>query len=209
MKEITYSIIEEACKGLSGIDVKGKNYIQVNERIKAFRKVYPTGRITTDILTLENGIVTMQTTVADEEGKILATGLAQEKESSSYINKTSYIENCETSAIGRALGMCGFGIDNNIASAEELVNAITNQEKANNMKLQEAKTVEKKPAEKKSTEATDPIYSLAKKKGVPVTKLFKKYAVTQLSLLTEEQRKECIEGLSGMPDVEKKEAVTA
>jgi hypothetical protein len=204
MKEITYSIIEEACKGLAGIDVKGKNYIQVNERIKAFRKVYPTGRITTDILTLENGIVTMQTTVADEEGKILATGLAQEKESSSYINKTSYIENCETSAIGRALGMCGFGIDNNIASAEELVNAITNQEKANKMKFQEAQ-----PVEEKSKEATDTIYSLAKKKGVPVTKLFKKYAVTQLSLLTEDQRKECIEGLSGMPDVEKKEAETA
>lgn len=200
MKEITYSIIEEACKGLNGIDVKGKNYIQVNERIKAFRKVYPTGRITTEILTLENGVVTMQTTVADEDGKILATGLAQEKESSSYINKTSFVENCETSAIGRALGLCGFGIDNNIASAEELVNAIANQEAANAVQFQEAKAAAAKRVEESKKEADDPIYSLAKRKGVPVLKLFKKYQVTEFSLLTDEQRRECIEGLSGMPD---------
>ena len=51
------------------------------------------------------------------------------KENSSFINKTSYIENCETSAVGRALGMAGIGIDTAVASAEEVQNAINNQNK--------------------------------------------------------------------------------
>lgn len=58
---------------------------------------------------------------------VLGTGTAYEKEGSTFINKTSYIENCETSAVGRALGMAGFGIDTSIASAEEVQNAIANQ----------------------------------------------------------------------------------
>lgn len=108
--------------------IKGKDYAQVNERIKAFRMVHPLGLITTEIISLENGVVTMQAKALTETGKLLGTGYAQEKESSSFINKTSFIENCETSAIGRALGMCGFGIDTSICSAEELQNAIANQD---------------------------------------------------------------------------------
>ena len=59
--------------------------------------------------------------------KLLGSGHAYEKEGSTFINRTSYIENCETSAVGRALGMCGFGIDTSIASSEEVQNAILNQ----------------------------------------------------------------------------------
>ena len=59
--------------------------------------------------------------------RLLGTGTAYEKENSTFINKTSYIENCETSAVGRALAMCGIGIDTSIASAEEVQNAINNQ----------------------------------------------------------------------------------
>ena len=77
---------------------------------------------------LENGICTIKAVIKNGE-LVLGTGIAQEKESSSYINKTSYIENCETSAVGRALGMCGFGIDVSVCSAEELQNALNNQEK--------------------------------------------------------------------------------
>ena len=69
----------------------------------------------------------MKATISDENGVVLATGHAQEKESSSFINKTSFIENCETSVVGRALGMCGIGVDVSIASAEEVQNAINNQ----------------------------------------------------------------------------------
>lgn len=119
--------IKKANESLKSTDIKGKGYIEVNQRIKAFRQVYPTGTISTEILNLDNGVVMMKATVLDDDGKTLATGLAYEKESSSFINKTSFIENCETSAIGRALGFCGFGIDSSVASAEEVENAILNQ----------------------------------------------------------------------------------
>ena len=121
--------IKKANESLKATDIKGKGYIEVNQRIKAFRQVYPMGTISTEILSLENGVVMMKATVLDDDGKALATGLAYEKESSSFINKTSFIENCETSAIGRALGFCGFGIDSSVASAEEVENAMLNQDK--------------------------------------------------------------------------------
>ena len=79
------------------------------------------------MLSNDNGVCVFRATVCDENMQILGTGTAYEKETSSFINKTSYIENCETSAVGRALGMCGFGIDTSIASAEEVQNAIKNQ----------------------------------------------------------------------------------
>lgn len=126
---ITWEKLVKVNKAIKPVDIKGKDYAQVNDRIKAFRELCPNGTITTDIIELANGVVTMKATVYDEEGKILGTGLAQEKESSSYINKTSYIENCETSAVGRALGFAGIGVDGSMCSAEELVNAITNQSK--------------------------------------------------------------------------------
>lgn len=124
---ITFEQIKQANEALQTTDVKGKPYIEVNQRIKAFRMCYPNGSISTEILFLADGVVTMRATVCNEEGQILGTGTAQEKETSSFINKTSFIENCETSAVGRALGMCGFGIDTSVASAEEVVNAICNQ----------------------------------------------------------------------------------
>lgn len=126
---ITWEKLVKVNKAIKPVDIKGKDYAQVNDRIKAFRELCPNGTITTDIIELANGVVTMKATVYDEEGKILGTGLAQEKESSSFINKTSYIENCETSAVGRALGFAGIGVDGSMCSAEELVNAITNQNK--------------------------------------------------------------------------------
>lgn len=126
---ITFEQIKQANEQIKTTDIKGKEYAEVNQRIKAFRMCYPNGSISSEILFLADGIVTMKATVYNEEGRVLGTGTAQEKETSSYINKTSYIENCETSAVGRALGMCGFGIDTSVASAEEVQNAIRNQEK--------------------------------------------------------------------------------
>lgn len=126
---ITKEGLNKVNKTVRTTDVKGKPYVEVNERIKAFRELCPGGSITTEILSMADGIVTMKTTICDEEGNILATGLAQEKESNGYINKTSYIENCETSAVGRAIGMVGIGIDGSVASKEEVETAILNQDK--------------------------------------------------------------------------------
>ena len=111
--------------------IKGKEYAEVNQRVKAFRTLYPEGFITTEILCREGGLCIIKATVgyyADGKSVILATGTAYEKEGSSQINRTSYIENCETSAVGRALGMAGFGIDTSIASADEMNNALLQQD---------------------------------------------------------------------------------
>lgn len=119
--------------GISKKDKTGKvkttQYAMVTERIKGFRNICPDGSITTEIISLVDGVVTMKATITDETGKVIATGLAQEKETSSFINKTSFIENCETSAVGRALGFAGIGVDGSMASAEEVANAIMNQNK--------------------------------------------------------------------------------
>lgn len=120
--------IAKANEGIRTTEIKGKQYSEVSQRIKAFRLVHPSGCITTEIIDMNNGIVTMKASVFDEQNHLLGTGFAQEKENSSFINKTSYIENCETSAIGRALGMCGYGVDVSVASAEEVQNAIHNQQ---------------------------------------------------------------------------------
>ena len=124
---MNYEDIRKANETLKSIDVKGKNYVEVNQRIKGFRMLYPEGSIQTEILSNVDGVVLMKASIIDDKGVLLGTGHAFEKESSSYINKTSYIENCETSAVGRALAMCGIGIDTSIRSAEEVENAINNQ----------------------------------------------------------------------------------
>lgn len=123
---INFEDLKKANDTIKTTDVKGKAYAEVNQRIKAFRMVYPTGTIQTEMLSNENGVCIFKATVGNEN-IILGTGTAYEKENSSFINKTSYIENCETSAVGRALGMAGFGIDTSIASAEEVQNAIIQQ----------------------------------------------------------------------------------
>lgn len=138
MSEITFNDIQKANETIKTTDIKGKDYAEVNQRIKAFRMVYPTGTIKTELISNENGICIFKAIVANSE-IILGTGTAYEKEGSSFINKTSYIENCETSAVGRALGMAGFGIDTSVASAEEVANAIEQQ----NQNLGEEKIAEK------------------------------------------------------------------
>lgn len=122
-----YLDIAIANEQINPVSIKGKNYSEVNQRIKAFRMVYPQGTITTQMISNQDGICIFKAVVIDDHNNILGTGHAYEKEDSSFINQTSYIENCETSAVGRALGMAGFGIDVSVASAEEVQNAINNQ----------------------------------------------------------------------------------
>ena len=132
-EEMTFEELQRANAQIRTTKIKGKEYAEVNQRIKAFRMLYPEGTIKTTLLSDENGVCIMSARVGyyDKETgafRILGTGTAYEKETSSYINKTSYIENCETSAVGRALGMAGFGIDTSVASYEEVSNAIAQQE---------------------------------------------------------------------------------
>ncbi len=108
------------------IDIKGKKYVMVNERISYFRHNHPQGQIITEMIKNDDGVCIFKADIIIDH-VIMATGHAYEKEGSTFINKTSYIENCETSAIGRALGLFGIGIETSIASAEEVQNAIKQQ----------------------------------------------------------------------------------
>lgn len=130
---VNYEQIEKANSQMKATDIKGTPYMEVNQRIKAFRMVYPTGFIINKMLSNENGVCVFISNVGffdTTTGReiVLGTGHAYEREGSTFINKTSYIENCETSACGRALGMAGFGIDTSVASYEEVATAMANQE---------------------------------------------------------------------------------
>jgi len=111
---------------LKTINIKGKEYVEVNERIKYFRENFKDWALTTEIVELDDTRCVMKASIFDKNDRLIATGTAYEKESSSFINKTSFIENCETSAWGRALANLGIGIDNSIASELEVKNAIKN-----------------------------------------------------------------------------------
>lgn len=127
MKEdikVSYEQIKKANEEIETIKLGAKGYAQVNERIKAYRKVYPTGSIITQIEEIREDYVRIRAEVRDEAGNIVSTGVASEMltgdNKKDYINKTSMVENCETSAVGRALGFAGFGVDTAIASAEDI-----------------------------------------------------------------------------------------
>lgn len=114
---------------MAGREAALKDYIEVNVRIMKFYEKYPEGRILTEIVKWENEVIVMKATAYRDEKDIPAsTGYAYEKEGSSFINKTSALENCETSAVGRCLAILGFEIKKSVASKEEVANAMLNQE---------------------------------------------------------------------------------
>ena len=115
------------------IDIKGKKYATVDSRVEFFREKFPTYSIETSypFLDMEHGVCVCRAVVKDDAGKIVADGFAHEWQNKpgSMVNKTSYIENAQTSAVGRALGFMGIGINGvGIATADEVQTAITHQE---------------------------------------------------------------------------------
>ena len=173
----TFEQLQKANETIVTTDVKGKQYAEVNQRIKAFRMVYPNGTIRTHMVSNDNGVCIFRAEIMDERSRTIATGTAYEKENSTFINKTSYIENCETSAVGRALGMAGFGIDTSVASAEEVQNAINNQNKETETKLKLMAKLDE----------------LIMKTECDREKLYETYGVTSDNEMTEKQLKNAIE----------------
>jgi len=110
-------------------NIKGKEYVEVNERIKFFRleDKYKGWSLSTEMVHLDENSCVIRATICNADGMVISSGFAQEDKSSSYINKTSYVENCETSAWGRALANLGIGIDTSIASSNEVAIAIAKQ----------------------------------------------------------------------------------
>lgn len=111
------------------VNIKGKEYITVNERLIHFRKeaAYKGWRIVEDLVSLDDKEGVFKATILDLDGNEMVSAHAQEYRDSSYINKTSFLENGFTSALGRALGYLGIGLDTSIASADEVGNAVNNQ----------------------------------------------------------------------------------
>ena len=129
-KEIEYTPIERYDKQ-AGKKVT-KNYAEVSQRVTAFRKVLPEGFIISEIVSHQEGMIVMRATCgyyeADGKKVVLAIGTAFEFRDGSSINKTSYVENCETSAVGRCLGLAGFGGAESVASKDEIEGALQRQE---------------------------------------------------------------------------------
>ena len=117
-------------------NIRGKQYVEVNERIKYFRQEeqYKNWTIMSELTALDSEQCVCKATIADATGRVIATGHAHEVQGASNINKTSFVENCETSAIGRALAVLGIGIDTSIASANEVEDAIAKQDSGSTAK---------------------------------------------------------------------------
>lgn len=110
------------------IQIHGKDYVMVKDRIIFFNENFPNGSITTELKATENSFIFKAKITPDVENPSRKfTGHAEEIIGSSQINKTSALENCETSAIGRALGCMGIGVEESFASADEVKNAMYKQ----------------------------------------------------------------------------------
>ena len=144
------------------VDIKGKSYVMVHDRILFFRENYPNHSLVSEIVELKEGRCVIKASILDADKVVVATGHAYEMEGSTFINKTSYIENCETSAWGRALGNLGVGIDASIASAEEVANAIKQQEAPKKGKVAQ----EKFAAERCTEEQVQDLYGEGEKLGM-------------------------------------------
>ena len=112
------------------VSIHGKEYKTVAERVKEFHAKYNKTSITTEMIRFDDqiAIVKARVIVKDNDNTNVYTGHAYEKVGSTAINKTSALENCETSAIGRALASAGF-VGTEFASADEVANAIVQQQK--------------------------------------------------------------------------------
>lgn len=111
------------------VNIKGTQYITVNERLKYFRNTstYNNWHINEELIEINDKEGIFKVTIFDKHGEPVVSAHAQEYRDNSYINKTSFLENGFTSALGRALGYLGIGIDTSIASADEVNIAIKNQ----------------------------------------------------------------------------------
>jgi len=110
------------------IKIHNKDYKTVVERVNEFRNEdkYKHWSIETEILRFEGDDCIIKAVIMDDKQAIKATGLAHEVQGSTNINKTSHVENCETSAIGRALAALGLA-GTEYASGDEVGTAIINQ----------------------------------------------------------------------------------
>ena len=129
--------------GIKTTKIGKKDYVEVDERIRLFWELHPTWSLITEMIynCEENMVVIFKATIMDDNDKIRATGHAREfqADKKSMVNKTSHVENCETSAIGRALGIKGIITEYGIASANEVRNAKELEKELDKIQVEESK----------------------------------------------------------------------
>lgn len=139
-----------ATKDTGKVNIRGKEYETVASRVARFREEYSeTFSITTEIVSVDESVVIMKATISDKDQRVIATGHAEEQRASSQINRTSALENAETSAIGRALAAFGMA-GTEFASADEVAQAISQRTPAEAGRDFLKKTGSSKPAETKT-----------------------------------------------------------
>ena len=157
------------------INIKGKGYITVNERLKFFRTepTFKGWQIVEDLIHIDDKEGVFKVTILNTEGVQISSAHSQEYRDSSYINKTSFVENGFTSALGRALGYLGIGIDTSIASANEVQNAVKNQDNSDNKKwLTESQLNATLKASKEQAEKVLNSFKMKKEYREQITKKF-------------------------------------
>lgn len=105
------------------INIQGKKYVLVSDRVVEFNKLYTSGMIQTKLLTEPDAdmlVMMAKVTPNVEVPERYFTGFSQATWGDGLVNKTAALENCETSAVGRALAMMGIGVIDSIASVDEI-----------------------------------------------------------------------------------------
>ena len=160
------------------VNIRGKDYITVPKRMAEFRKEHTIKEgwaVVTECQDIPDKI-RVKAMILNPAGMIVATGHAEEKPGSNPINKTNAVENCETSAVGRALAMCGYGGES-FASAEDMA------------RVQAAET----PI---SSDVVAEIESKAKQASVDIDRITKRYSVQSLQDLSQEEAVEALRIIS-------------
>ena len=209
---MNYQDIQRVNGEITMLPLKGKDYAMVPERVTAFRKLFPEGFITTQIVEHDGTTVLMKATAgysnADGISVILGTGYAQEVKGKGMVNSTSYIENCETSAVGRALGFLGLGINGGgICSAEELANAVVAQRQMQGeapVKQTQAPAEPEAPKAKTADQYRKEIIALAPKKGADIKAIVgADYKGKKWDQLSADELRDIKQKLAKRSDVEK------
>lgn len=123
ISSVPVNSIAEANANIKTIPIHGKEYAEVDERVGAFRSQYPDGSIQTTVIYEDEATVVFSASVYNSTGELLATSTACESREDKGVNQYHYWENAETSSIGRALALCGYGCDISIASANDMMSA--------------------------------------------------------------------------------------
>tara|TARA_R100000654_G_scaffold58857_1_gene85555 strand:- start:1037 stop:1564 length:528 start_codon:yes stop_codon:yes gene_type:complete len=160
------------------VNIRGKDYITVPKRMAEFRKEHTIKEgwaVVTECQDIPDKI-RVKAMILNPAGMVVATGHAEEKPGSNPINKTNAIENCETSAVGRALAMCGYGGES-FASAEDMA-----QVQASETPIDQA--------------LISDIESKAKEASIDIDRINARYGVQRLQDLSQDAAKEALRIIS-------------